>query len=263
MDKNFGFGIFNRTVVVGNVPSLNWVTAYAGEELLLVGGYGLKVFETDFHSLSVGLQLKGFFQLFLIESGTSLNILNKFIDFDFGSMFDSIPAVFSTGFGLDLGIQYRLSNWFDAAIVCRDVYTPVFSTRYASGQEFLDGNRNSDTIYDTLSPDLTVGVVFTLPLPTYWTTITKWTFMLDYRDILFFLEPLYKNPILNLAAGTELILLDVISLRCGISDMYFAAGVGLNFSIFKLDLAMYGKELGIDPGTRPLLNILLSLSFEY
>jgi hypothetical protein len=55
----------------------------------------------------------------------------------------------------------------------------------------------------------------------------------------------------------------VICLRAGIRDLYLSAGVGLDLTYLRVDLAMYGKEIGLDPGDRPLLNIALSPLFEY
>jgi hypothetical protein len=87
--------------------------------------------------------------------------------------------------------------------------------------------------------------------------------MADYRDFLDLFKPIYRNPILNATLGTEVIFLDVISLRAGINETYLATGLGLDLTLFQIDLALYGKELGIDPGKRPLLNMDLSLSFQY
>ena len=80
--------------------------------------------------------------------------------------------------------------------------------------------------------------------------------------MLFRSDPIYRNPILNVAIGTEIILLDVVSLRIGIHETYLATGIGLDASICTIDLAMYGSELGIEPGEQPVFNIALSLAFE-
>ena len=74
---------------------------------------------------------------------------------------------------------------------------------------------------------------------------------------------MYRNPILNVAVGAEIEFLDVVSLRAGIRDAYLSAGLGLDLSICKIDLAMYGTEGGLEPGDRAILNIALSLAAEY
>lgn len=261
VDKNFGFGVFNRTLTTADIPGISRATVMAGEEFLLVGGYGLSLYENGPHSIALGLQMKGFFQTFLFERGSTLTVLNSFMKLKV----NNIPTVLSTGFGVDLGVMYRLNNRFNAAITCQDLYTPVFSTRYSNVTNFLSGTPDStvDTLYDRLSPNLSAGVVYSIPLPENWISISNWNVMLDYRNALDFLKPLHRNLIMNIAVGTEIILLDVVSLRTGISDTYLSTGLGLDLTVCQIDFAMYGKELGIEPGKRPLLNMALSVSFEY
>jgi hypothetical protein len=258
VDRNFGFGIFNRTVTTADIPSITRATVLMGEELLFVGGYGLSVFEREQHSIAVGLQMKGFFQTFLYESGTSLAVLNTFMDFNT----DVLPTVLSTGFGVDIGVMYRFGGNFSAAVTCKDLYTPVFTTDYDNMDAFMNGTENG-TLYDRLAPDLSLGVLYKIPVPSQWSTITGWSVMMDYRDALDIFNTIARNPVLNIACGTELVLLDVVSLRAGIRETYLSAGLGLDLTLFQLDFAMYGTELGIEPGERPLLNMAFSLAFQY
>jgi len=259
VDRNFGFGVFNRSIASVDIPSITRATVLTGEEFLLVGGYGLDVWEKGPHSIAVGLQMKGFFQSFVYESGTAITILNTFLDMNI----DGIPAVLSTGFGVDVGMLYRLGDYFSAALTCKDLYTPVFSTRYANIGTYMGGEPDADTLYDRLPLNLTAGVAYLIPLPDRWTTISDWKVMFDYRNSLDILNPLYRNPVLNLAAGTEIVLLDVVSLRAGISDTYLSTGLGLDLTVCQIDFAMYGTEMGLDPGRRPLLNMVMSVGFVY
>jgi len=259
VDRNFGFGIFNDTIVEANIPSLTKATIIAGEDFLLTGAYGVTIIEKKGNSLSVGLQLKGYFQTFAVQDGTALDILTTAESFDL----TGLPLVLSTGFGLDAGIMYRFGEIFSAGIVCRDLYTPAFSTRYANWDGYLAANPETETLNELLPMNLSTGIAFSVPLPERWQTISHWNFMLDYRNALEILEPIYRNPILNVDIGTEMVLLDVVSLRAGIHETYPAAGLGLNLTACKLDFAFYGSELGLEPGSRPLLNMDISLSFEY
>jgi len=259
VDRNFGFGVFNRTIASADIPSISRATVLTGEEILLVGGYGLNVWEQGKNSIAVGLQMKGFFQSFVYESGTAITVLNTFMDMDI----NGIPAVLSTGFGVDVGILYRLGDNFNAAVTCKDLYTPVFSTRYANIADYMGGTPDADTLFDQLPANLTAGVAYSIPLSERWNTVSDWKVMFDYRNALDILNPLYRNPVLNLAAGTELVLLDVVSLRAGISDTYLSTGLGLDLTVCQIDFAMYGTEMGLDPGRRPLLNMVLSAGFVY
>lgn len=259
VDKNFGFGVFNRTLTTSDIPSLTKATVMAGEEILLVGGYGLTVYEKGPHSIAVGLQMKGFFQSFIVETGTSLTVLNTFVDADV----NHVPTVLSTGFGVDIGVLYRFGPRFSAGMTCKDLYTPVFSTRYGNMSDYMSGNPDSDTMYDRLASNLTLGAAYEIPVPEQWTTITGWKVMTDYRNALDVFQPIHRNLILNFAFGTELELLDVVSLRAGFRETYLSTGLGLDLTVCKIDFAMYGTELGLDPGERALLNMALSVSFEY
>ncbi len=259
VEKNVGFGFFNRTMLLTDVPSLTKATILVGEEVLLVGGYGLTVWEKGAHSLSVGLQLKGFFQVFVSESGTSITVINRLTDMSL----DNMPTILSTGFGLDAGLLYRFNQRLSAALVCRDVYTPTFITQYPGLDDFIDGESGSETDYERLPIYMVTGVAWDIPLPQRWTTITEWKVMADYRDILAFTDAIYRNPVLNFAFGTEVTLLDTVSLRAGIADSYLCAGLGIDLTLCSIDLAMYGTELGIEPGERAVFNLAFSLSFEY
>ncbi len=259
VDRNFGFGIYNDFSLTANIPSLTKASVLAGGDILFTGGYGLAVYEKKEHSLAAGIQLKGYFQTFLNQSGTAVGILSTIESLDPAG----IPVVLSTGFGVDAGLMYRYGSRFSAGLVCRDLYTPAFSTRYAGIDDYLAANPETDTVSALVPLNLSAGVSASIPLPRRWLTISSWNVMLDYRNALEILNPIYRNPILNLYAGTEIVLLDVVSLRAGINETYLAAGLGLDLTVFQLDFAFYGSELGLDPGSRPLLNMDLALTFEY
>lgn len=258
VDKNFGFGVFNRSITTADIPSLTNATILAGEEFLLTGGYGITLYEKDKQSIAAGIQLKGFFQTFLMEKGTSLTVLNAFTHFQV----NDLPTVLSTGFGLDTGFMYR-NGAFNAGLTCKDLYTPVFTTKYTDFTAFKTGKSGSSVAAARLDPYLSAGIEYAFPVPNTWITLTGWKVMADYRDVLDLFKPVYRNPILNVSIGTEAVLLDIISLRAGLNETYLSTGIGLDLTLFQIDLAMYGSELGIDPGKRPLLNIDFSLSFQY
>ncbi len=259
VDRNFGAGIFSDTNLVVNIPSLTRASIVIDNDFLLTGAYGLTVYEKEEHSLALGLQLKGYIQNFMIQQGTALEIM----DIATSMNPSGIPLMLSTGFGLDTGLMYRYGSLFSAAILCRNLLTPAFTTHYANLDDYLSATPDADTQSALLPIELSAGVGFSVPLPDRWQTVTSWNVMLDYRNALEILEPLYRNPILNVGIGTELVLLDVVSLRAGIHETYLATGLGLDLTFCKLDFALYGSELGLDPGVRPLLNMDLSLSFEY
>ena len=68
---------------------------------------------------------------------------------------------------------------------------------------------------------------------------------------------------LHIGFGAEVMLLDVLAVRAGFGDGYFSAGLGFNLTAFRLDLAMFGRELSGEPGLRPSYNLIMSTSFRY
>ncbi len=61
----------------------------------------------------------------------------------------------------------------------------------------------------------------------------------------------YNQPISNwkrVHAGVETRLLKFLSLRAGLNQGYYTAGVGFNLPVLKLDIATYGEEIGTNAG---------------
>jgi hypothetical protein len=87
--------------------------------------------------------------------------------------------------------------------------------------------------------------------------------MMDYQNFMDLFSLLPRNPILNIGIGAELVLLNVLSLRAGIADALPAVGFGLDLSFMKIDFALRGKELGLEPGMNPTYAVDLGLLFRY
>jgi hypothetical protein len=96
-----------------------------------------------------------------------------------------------------------------------------------------------------------------------WGLVDSLTVALDYGHILDLWTPFSRNPILNLGLGVETRFLDIVSLRAGVSEGYPNAGASLDLSVMKLNLAVWGSELGLEPGSRPAFNLMTSLEFSY
>ena len=102
-----------------------------------------------------------------------------------------------------------------------------------------------------------------------WSTLSEYfsdvSFYFDYRDIFdFWLYPQNAiNPVLHLSLGTELRMLEILSVRAGIGEGLPSAGLGVDLNFAKLNLAMYGSEQSIEPGLQPVYNVILGLEFRY
>ncbi|QQO07910.1 conjugal transfer protein TraF [Breznakiella homolactica] len=243
--NGFGIGFFDRAYVDIAINGMS-MRATANADAILVGGYGFRLMEKGSHILDAGFTLKG---LFRIGSTSSYSLL-RFTQFG-----DLLSMDTTAGIGLDLGVRYEFAKLFSAAVVCNDVYSPV----YVTPDLMKDPDERRDPYWDTVAPRLNLGVMV---------NALNWKYlgisvMADYRDILDFMNPIPRNPILNISLGTEVRILNRIFLRAGIQDALPACGIGLDLWICKLDFALYGKELGMDPGTRPVYAMTLGLLFRY
>ena len=120
----------------------------------------------------------------------------------------------------------------------------------------------------TSKVDYTLKTGLAIDLPTKnWTKgfLSSWVIYLDCNDILCFKDTslLAKNPILNFSAGTEFKLFNTFAFRVGLNQSYLSAGVGIQVDKVHLDYAIYGTELGIEPGSVPTLNMALALTIQY
>lgn len=257
VQKNVGFGVFNRTLLSVDVPTIMGMDINAGEETFLTGGFGFDAFSIKNNYFAIGVQFKGFFQTLTGVSGSVLDIMGLLESDNL-----DIPLALALGYGVDLGFMYRLGNFLNIGVVYRDIFAPV-SMRYYNGiDNFLNSTeRERESIM--LASNLSVGLLCNVPTPQSWPFISSLKLMADYSDILRLLEPFSRNPVLNVQLGTELVLLDVVALRAGIHEGYLAAGIGLDLTYFQIDFAMYGSEQGFEPGARPALNLELGLSFKY
>ena len=110
---------------------------------------------------------------------------------------------------------------------------------------------------------LAVGVGIKIPTGFTFGVISSWTAYVDHENVFeFFKEDNLRNPLLGLNVGTEIELFKTILLRVGMNDSYLSAGCGLKLGVFRIDAALFGSELGLEPGSKPNLNAALSISFQ-
>jgi hypothetical protein len=153
-----------------------------------------------------------------------------------------------------MGVQYIWAEALTAAVAYRDFVSPAFSSRYSS----FDLSQKPESLPVTfVQPGLDIGVAYKVPIP-----FGKLNVMLDYRNFTDLIMPqsyVARNPILNLGLGAEYTLFNILSLRAGLTDMLPAVGIGLGVRGFALDFAVKGKEMGLDPGVRPIYVIELGV----
>lgn len=260
--NGLGFGLYNKTLFSLDAASINSITITAQEVVLLVGGYAVRFDLGNGHELDAGLTAKGFV---IGSEDPSMDFLAVTSLIQNPSSLLSEPFNLTTGVGVDLGLRWAWKD-YSAGIAYRDAYSPALETTYSSLSSFASNSssaKQGSSSYTTLGSSLDTGVAWTPYLGSLSTVFDSLTVALDYHDILDLFSVLPRNPILNVGLGAEVKALDIVSVRAGISDALLNAGIGLDLSIFKMNLAVFGTELGVDPGNRPCYNLLLDFDFAY
>jgi hypothetical protein len=206
------------------------------------------VLSLENHEVDAGFVVKPFVRAKADQGTSALNAIGG----DAEDLMDNFNVPLIAGAGLDLGFMYRFHRDLAVGMTIDDVYTGGAKLATIYGD---DDGVSSYRIPATLN----LGAAYTLqPLP--WLSLA---FMLDYRDVtnLFFADDYTKkNPILNLALGTELGILNFLKLRAGLNEMLPAAGIGLVAKAFQFNFAIYGRELGLEPGGFSTYGLDLSIA---
>ncbi|MBP7096470.1 MAG: hypothetical protein KBC36_10305 [Spirochaetia bacterium] len=260
--QGLGFGVFDRTTLLLNVAGVSSASAALTQEFLLTGGYAFRIPLGGTHYLDLGLQPKGFIRGALDVSGSLPAVAGALADP--AALMGSQPFTLSTGIGLDAGFIY---SWKGAGLAfgfaARDAWSPARMALYPSMEAFLAGSAPASSAIALVEPDLSVDLAWDPRFAFLERLDLSPRFVVGYKDLLGLLDPLPRNPVLQVGAGFELVILDILSLRAGIADALPNAGFAVDLSAFRFGLSMYGTELGLDPGVRPLYNLLLSFEFRY
>jgi hypothetical protein len=260
-----GFGLFNDTQVTIESLGASQLEVRAGERFVLRGGYGLGIPlpESWSSDLVVGLGLKGFVRGDSVISTSILTLPSLFDSIGLDTLTGS-PFELVTGIGVDLGVRYSWRNMLAAGLTVDNLYSPTQVARYSTLQGFLDATETvSSPEYRTLPQEVSLGFAYTPSLGAAERYIQDLTVLLDYEDILdFWLDPAGgENIILKFGLGVEATFLEVLSIRGGFSEGLFAAGLGVDLSVVRLNAAMFGSELSSEPGLRPAYNLIVGLEF--
>jgi hypothetical protein len=261
--NGLGFGFFGRTILdfttEGTVPT---IYANLHEAFDFSGGYALRIPlpERWNSSLDLGLLIRATLEATSSSSQDTLTFFNNLSDP--ATLLLGGPFRIAVGMGADVGIRYAYKDVFAVGIVTRDLYAPRLYYDYSS----IDGFFGSEvgTPSTGLEPiDLSAGLMWKPSLGRLSRYVSDLKLMVDYSDILDFLThpESAANPILHVGLGAELVLLDVLSLRGGFSQGLLSAGLGLDLTVFTLNLSMFGAELSPEPGLRPVFNFLLGIQF--
>lgn len=265
-----GFGLLLSTNIYTDVdiPSVNSVGINLGLNGNIKLGYGYKFdfgandiaigVSGDFFSNFVDVGIKGSLTELMSLAGGSDNSENSN-----SSVLDNIPITSMKGFSLTSGLHYRYSNFLNVGIVWNNMLSSTNTTNATKveGEITSFAPDYSNGTKGKLDSKLAVGIGVKVPVNFI---ITSMNIYLDHENVFDFFpsDKLVRNPILGLSAGLEAVLLKTFSLRLGINESYLAAGVGVRLGSFNIDAAVYGSELGLEPGDRPQLNTSISIAFR-
>lgn len=262
--SGLGFGLYNRTTATIDAASILNASLTIQEDLLLAGGYAHRLFVgAGRQVVDLGIMPKGFMRSYVTAEG-SIDELMDVVE-NPGSLMNGTTFTVVSGIGFDAGARWSPSDSFALGLVIRDVYSPAIITRYSDLEAFMQdpSAAKQSSEHSKVPADLSIGLAYHAPFAVFRRLGMDLSVYLDYRDILNLLAAVPRNPVLNIGLGAELVLLDILSFRAGINDALLAAGFGLDLTHFNLSLAMYGRELGLDPGKRPVYNVVLALDFRY
>jgi len=269
VSNGFGFGIYNwggmdfdlQGTISTGILNINFT-----DTLLLTGGYGHRFMFSEENKvmLDIGATLKAFALGQVNYSDPSLVFFNTALASGDVFLFSS-PFDVSLGLSGDVGLLFHLGGWFKAGLVARDVFTAYWTTTYPTMEDFIHFSGGGSTDFDYSLTNLCAGVMFQPPLGNFPWFISDVKIMLDYDDILAFaVHPdTATNPILHMGIGVEAVILEVLSLRVGFYQGLFSAGLGIDLSIFRLNVSMFGSEQGLEPGLLPAYNVMVSFKFVY
>jgi len=228
-----------------------------------MGGYGYRFTLPAKQYLDLGIMPKGFLRTELISTTTLLQLIPLISNI--ATVGSTLPVTITAGAGFDLGIRWTYDDLLGLGLVCRDAYSPATARTYSSLTGYIGDAQTSlvSMVPGLLPPDLSIGTFFKPSLELLSRLGTTVVFMIDYHDIFNLFKPIPRNPILNLGTGVEVQIMEILKIQAAVKDALPVVGITVDLSFMNVSFAMYGRELGIDPGQRPVYNLLLAFDFVY
>ncbi len=259
--KGLGFGLYNRTYFNLNVASPFAATFALREELVLMGGYAYRFDLANKQSLDMGIMPKGFLRTELSDTTTLLGLVT--VLGDTASLLSSVPFTITAGAGFDLGLRWNYDDMVGLGLVCRDAFSPASIRTYPGLANYLVDATSAVPKAGLIPADLSIGTFFKPSIELLTRLGTDVVFLIDYHDVFNLFAPIPRNPILNAGAGVEVQIMEILTIQAAVKDALPVLGLSVDLTVMNISFAMYGRELGLDPGQRPVYNILLALDFVY
>jgi hypothetical protein len=256
VSDGFGFGLWDRLFVNPNIIGTT-VKLETFADVLLPIGMAFKILDTGEHIVDFGFTVKPFTR---IKASTQVSLMDLLDD---GSdMLDDISAPVIVGGGFDLGFLYRWDIGLSAGLTFDDIVT--------QGVVVADLVGSDDSSY-YVPFSMNLGVAYDYRIGRFWADApsflanTNITVAFDWHDVTnAFQQDDYtkRNALLDIGVGLQISFINMFNLRIGMNELLPAMGFGFKLGFFALDLAYYGKELGLDPGQLPTSALDVSIAFR-
>lgn len=259
--NGFGWRVFNATRMDISWDNNNVFVVYPvmSEEFAVSFGYGVRIYEIDNATLDAGVLIKGFYRVVYNPEGVFVQELRHFF-----AEVDENPYAAEIGLAFDGGIRWTKNNSFSIAFSFQNAALPVYTMYYKDLYEFARANIYK-TDFSEMKPRLSAGISYRLKSMIMHRWNTDFIFCLDYAGI-YELFNIYDADVLNsllfIRAGIEIRILEVLSLRGCWSEWSPGGGIGIDFTYFILDFALFGHRSGIDINSRQSWVATLGIHFQ-
>lgn len=255
--ENWGFGFFNVTRLhVIWQPNIVWKMQVAlREELFALYSYAVRFVDSGLFTADAGITFKAFYRA---------SYLPKMFLHEIKYIFESISNdTFESqlGVGVDIGLRFTLGGSLYAGIVFHDPYSPAYVAEYAKIEKYYKQQMLAGA-FMTLPRRLSVGISWEIT-PKSIAHIIKLVIMADVNQLIPAFNVKQRDKYLEIALGAEIRLLEVLYFRAGFKELLPGAGLGVDFTVFKFDAAIYQKELGENPGDYSTWAANVSILYSY
>ncbi len=275
----FGMGLFEDFYMDIDAPSLTMAKVESGVKTSAIIGFAKSFGFSNVLDFSAGITAVPYIKLPMVSyQGSMMDLMTALTSGNNDGMdklMKKVDVSSRAGLSVNLGAQLRAFSIVEASIVVEDLVNVEMPGSKLGMSDVTDDFQNllklTDFAFDEAKPTtantkIKVGLAAQIPFISDITfgLISSARVFIDHNDFLALTDPtVVVNPVLGLNMGAEVVLFKTVSARFGINQGYFSAGAGLKLACFQFDAAVYGKELGTEPGAKPQLNVALGTTIVF
>lgn len=275
----FGLGLFEDAYMDIDAPSLTVAKAEFGVKTSAVIGFAKSFGFSNVLDFSAGITAEPYVKVPVASyQGSMMDLMTALSggnEAGMENLMKKVDVSSRAGLSVNLGAQLRALSIVEASVVVQDLVNVEVVGGKLGLSDVMDDPENllqlADFAFDEAKPTtgntkIKVGLAAQIPFISDITfgLISSARVYIDHDDFLALADSTaVVNPVLGFNMGAEVVLFKTISARLGINQGYFSAGAGLKLACFQFDAAIYGKELGTEPGAKPQLNVAFGTSIVF